>query len=1024
MTYRNMQAQRNNAPLRYSALAFALAAAFCGAPAHAQSTSGDIAGTVQYTQGETVVIKNLDSGAARTITVGSDGRFFAPSLPGGRYSVQVMQNGTEGPSSTVYVVAGKTIQVNLGASAQNAQTLSSVTVSANSIPAIDVSTVESRTTFTATQLNSLPVPRDVVSVAALTPGTVKGNAGFGNLPSFSGSSVAENSYYVNGFNVTNLYNNLSFGQVPYQAIDQLDVQTGGYGAQYGFSTGGVTSVNIKRGTNEWKGGVSWTTAPNWARKHPPTVYRSNGTTYRAYYKNSSNDNIYTAWLGGPLIKDRLFIFALGQFEKSTNLSYSGSSQTSLKNSLTGASAVDSTTKSPYWVVKLDWNINDSNHLEYTGFNNTDNTKAGYYNASYADGDPQLGKYLGDLHTKYGGITNIFKYTGYLTDNLTLSAQWGKMDSNNSTYSVTPDGIYTRYSGDINAPDSGCQYIVYNGAPWGPDTCAIVSSLDVYGGKDQRKAWRADLDWRVGDHDVGFGYSDEKWKSDAGTTYSGGAYNYYYTPPSGTDPGIVISYAFKTGGSIDVDQKSWYLEDHWQTTDRLMLYGGIRNDSFNNKNGAGGTFVKQDNIWQPRLGFSWDVNGDSSMKVFGSAGRYSLPIAANVALRGATASLYTEDDSYYSAINPDGSPVLVGDKGSLGHYVYNGEDGTTPNPASVASKGLKPYVQDEYILGIQKTLSSNIDFFNDWTVGAKAIYRKLRTSIDDTCDSRPFYQLAVANGVSDPWVQQALDNGGTAADAQWSVPPGMVGCWIYNPGSALKLTTTLDGSSKTFDITIPGSVLGPKAKRQYQGLMLTAEKQTDKYYVSISYTLSKSFGNTEGLVKSNNNQSDTGTTADFDFPEVMYGANGYLPNDRRHSIKLYGGYKFTPEWSAGLNMLVQSGTPISCYGGGGGTLGTQFGYSGQFHYCNGKVSQEGTSGRTPWTWTVSPNVMYQPSWAKGLSMQLSVINLFNNDNPTFVFERAEGISNSGRVTTYTNYKLPKYFNTPRYARFQLQYDFSL
>ncbi|MGO4503311.1 MULTISPECIES: hypothetical protein [unclassified Dyella] len=70
------------------------------------------------------------------------------------------------------------------------------------------------------------------------------------------------------------------------------------------------------------------------------------------------------------------------------------------------------------------------------------------------------------------------------------------------------------------------------------------------------------------------------------------------------------------------------------------------------------------------------------------------------------------------------------------------------------------------------------------------------------------------------------------------------------------------------------------------------------------------------------------------------------------------------------------------------------------------------------------MIYQPSWAKGLSMQLSVINLFDNDSPTFVYEQYETISNSGRETQYTHYKLPKYFNRPCYARLQLQYDFTL
>jgi len=993
-------------------LVLAIALSLGSGSALAQSTAGDISGTATYASGAVVVIKGLDSGLSRSVELTPDGKFRVPSLPSGRYEVQLVRDGHALNTSQVTVLAGQTAQLNLGTEAAQATRLSTVTVSANAIPPIDVSSSETRTTFSASQLNALPVPRDIVSVATLAPGVVKGNGTFGNLPSFGGSSVAENSYYVNGFNVTNLYNNLSFGEVPFQAIDQLDVQSGGYGAQYGLSTGGVTSVNIKRGTNEWKGGVSWSTAPDWARATSPNVMRANGTTFREYDKNTKASNTYDAWLGGPLIKDKLFLFALAEFTKTSITTYGASSTSSLSNANSTTTANDLTTRSPYWVVKLDWNINDANHLEYTGFNNTDSTTYRYYNAPYVDGVTSKTTYKGDLHNKVGGLTSIVKYTGYLTEDLTLTAQWGKMDSDNSSYTVSPAGITTRYNGDINAPASGCAYTAYNGVPWGPATCAITSSVDIYGGKDQREAWRVDLDWRLGDHELGAGYSDESWSSDAGSSYSGGAYHYYYSKPSAKAPGLVMTKNFRTGGRIDIDQKAWYLEDHWQATEKLMLYGGLRNDSFNNKNGAGESFVKQENIWQPRLGFSWDVMGDASFKVAGSAGRYSLPIAANVALRAATASLFVEDDSLYSAINPDGSPVLVGAKGSQGHYIINGEDGSTPDPRAVASKGLKPYVQDEYILGFQKTLRSDTGFLDNWTVGMKATYRKLRTTIDDTCDSRPFYAEAARQGVDGAW------------DDEWSVPAGMVGCWIYNPGSALSLSTTLDGSPRTFNVTIPSSTLGPRAMRSYQGIVLSAEKQSETYYLNASYTWSKSYGNTEGLVKSSNGQDDTGTTSDFDFPEIMVGANGYLPNDRRHAIKLYGAYKFTSEWSAGLNLLAQSGAPISCYGGGGGTLGTRFGYGAAFHVCNGEISAEGTSGRTPWLWTVSPNVIYQPSWAKGLSMQLSVINLFNNDAPTFVYEQYETISNSGRKTMYTHYKLPKYFNTPRYARLQLQYDFSL
>ncbi|HXP01801.1 MAG TPA: carboxypeptidase regulatory-like domain-containing protein, partial [Luteibacter sp.] len=216
--------------LKRTALVSALGACLLAGTAYAQSTVGDIYGSAAASQ--TIQIQNLGSGASRTVTVGEDGRYRASSLPVGSYRINVQQNGATVSTRDINVVAGQSAQVNFTAPAStdaSAQALDTVTVSANALAAIDVASVESRTSFTADQLNSLPVPRNVVDVAALTPGTVKGDSAFGNLPSFGGASVAENSYYVNGFNVTNLYNNLSFSEVPFQAIQQLDVQTGGYG---------------------------------------------------------------------------------------------------------------------------------------------------------------------------------------------------------------------------------------------------------------------------------------------------------------------------------------------------------------------------------------------------------------------------------------------------------------------------------------------------------------------------------------------------------------------------------------------------------------------------------------------------------------------------------------------------------------------------------------------------------------------------------------------------------------------------
>ena len=84
-------------------------------------------------------------------------------------------------------------------------------------------------------------------------------------------------------------------------------------------------------------------------------------------------------------------------------------------------------------------------------------------------------------------------------------------------------------------------------------------------------------------------------------------------------------------------------------------------------------------------------------------------------------------------------------------------------------------------------------------------------------------------------------------------------------------------------------------------------------MQASYTWSKSYGNTEGGVKSDIGQDDTGTTQDFDYPELTIGSLGYLPNDRRHAFKMFGNYQFTDEWPLGANMLIQSGRPKNCFG---------------------------------------------------------------------------------------------------------------
>ena len=193
--------------LKRSALTVALGLCFVGGVQAQTNTAGAVSGSAA--SGDTITVSNPATGFSRTITVDSSGSYRFAQLPTGTY--QVSRNG--GAPRSVNVNVGTSSNVDFVNSAGDAQTLDTVTViGTGAVNPIDVSSVESTTILTAEQVAKIPVPRNITSVALLAPGTVRGAtaAGFGSLPSFGGSSVAENQFYVNGFNITNTFKNLAF----------------------------------------------------------------------------------------------------------------------------------------------------------------------------------------------------------------------------------------------------------------------------------------------------------------------------------------------------------------------------------------------------------------------------------------------------------------------------------------------------------------------------------------------------------------------------------------------------------------------------------------------------------------------------------------------------------------------------------------------------------------------------------------------------------------------------------------------
>jgi hypothetical protein len=984
------------------------------------STTGTIYGSA-VAPGSTVVIQNVDTGQTRQVTVGDNGRYTVTALPAGRYRVTLQKDGHDVATRedvNVQIGAGRDVSF-AAAPAADTATLDRVVVTGVGASQIDVSAVDTRVVYTAEKLAKIPVARDINSVALLTPGVVAADSRYGNTASFGGSAASENAIYINGYAVTNPLTNLGSTTLPFDGIAQFQSIIGGYGAEFGRATGGVVNIVTKRGTNEWHAGGMALFSPRALREEQksiyyPTVGRStDGLLYQNLKEREVQSTTYGAYVSGPIFKDKLFFYASGEFTN-TEVNTVGIRTAS---PATNYQMLDSDI--PRWLGKLDWNITDNNLLEFTAIQDVTKRTDSYFPYSYSTlerGNTQNGGY----YYEDGGKLYIAKYTGYLTDNLTLTALYGKQDQ---VHIATPAGynasaVYVSDNRGVANPVSGLQPYL---------------NLSDPNANDKTKGGRLDVEWRIGDHSVRVGYDRQESISTAGTAMSGPGYAWFYEhtntpndtiPSSGGAQGpggngdYVQRYIFANGGTFKVEQEAEYIEDRWQVSNNWLLSLGLRNEQFSNYNADGIVYASQRHQLAPRLGASWDVNGDSSFKVFGNIGRYHLAMPNNVALRGAAGSTYTREFFAFTGIDPTtGAPTGLTPLGN-GPYSANNEFGQAPDPASVAAKGLKSHYQDEFIVGFEKQLGATMSY------GTRLVYRNLKSAIDDTCDGRPAATWALANGYS--------------AEVAENLSAALQNCRLFNPGEANTFLLD-DGTGHLVEVPLTAEDLGyPKLKRSYLGADFFLERPFDgTWYFRVDYTLSKNYGNAEGQLNSDVGQGDVSQTLIWDHPELMVNSNGYLPNDRRHYLKTNGFYQFTPEWRVSAAFTAASGRPKTCHGFYGrpntDVDGVEFydniEYGPYYHFCGNQASPRGTAGRLPWTTRLDLGVSYSPAFADNkLQFMLDVFNVFNQQEVQNVYELSEsgaGFDEPTQKWVYTpngSYGRVISYSAPRSIRFGVRYDF--
>ena len=1001
-----------------------LAVATIATPAAAQDiTSGTL--TVNVTdangapiEGATVTILANERTTTRTLTTSSAGRVVFTQLPLGSYTISATNDvsSTRVPDASV-ALGGSSYSLALDTSAGGAE----IVVSGVRARSLDSSPAATGIVLDVQETASrIPIPRTLSSLQLLAPQANAGDSAFGdgNLVSLGGASVAENIYYVNGMNVTNFRTGVGGSTVPFEFYDQVQVKTGGFQAEYGRTTGGAVIAVTRSGSNEFQGGFNAYYEPESMRSAQPNTYVANNEEDRV---RRIEGNIYAS---GPIIKDHLYFF--GFFNPRYSYSY-GENLPRDGQTTYATSYVESDT--PFWGGKIDADIVDGHRLEFTYFNDSNTTHTYAATLDGANGDVINPTNQYDFE---GGSNYIGKYTGNFTDWLTVSALYGRSEFKRSS---DGDAIGVPYTVDIRNPSAP---VVLGG---------IGSLFDQ--GYDTRDEYRLDFDVYanfLGSHHFRFGVDYERLFASNQSAYSGGEIHYFYTATSplfggAIQPGqdYLRRIVYTNFGEFTSKNTAFYIQDNWDITDRFQLSLGLRNDRFQNSNANGDVFTDLKNQWAPRVGASFDVTGTGNTQLSAFYGRFYLPVAANTNIRMAGNEQYFQEYYLYtgSLLDPQygGTPIS--------RTVFSDTSADTVDPGALVSQNVKPQYEDQFILGIEQRLG-------DWNLALKGVYRNLASVLEDT----DLGQYAIGAYCSD---NLAACGGETSLDV------GSGGYVLLNPGKDAIINVAAQGGYEGGVLTIPAEYVDlPKAKREYKALEFSFEKAWNgRFGLSGSYTLAWSKGNYEGGVKSDNGQDDNGLTQDFDEPGWMDGAYGYLPNDRRHSFKLFGSYALTDDILIGTNIRVSSPRKYGCLGIYPSTDGraqdpfTDGGYDSW--YCNDRsnVTDTNTNGdptegsglgvlvgrgaafESDWQKRVDLSFQYRPEIPNlgRATFRVDVYNIFNFHDGVDYNERGDrdevyGCASGAATCTGADVRVPlnpdygkvTQYSTPRYVRLGVSFDF--
>ena len=649
----------------------------------AQITTSSMAGKVtldgsdgEEVIGATVIAVHEPSGTRYTAVTNTTGRFSIQGMrTGGPYEVTVSYIGFQ-PKTVKGIILQLAETYNLNVFlTEDATELAEVVVSGKASKFAAEKT-GAATNINSSQITNLPtVSRSITDVTRLSPYG-------GNGMSFAGADGRTANFTVDGANFNNnfgLSSNLPGGGNPISidAIEELQVVISPYDVrQTNFIGGGVNAIT-KSGTNTFKGSAY--------------IYHKNenmqGDAVKrqqiAGAREKAQTTTYGFTLGGPIIKNKLFFFVNGEMIKIPSIvnRWRGSedgvadadnyiSRTTNKD----LQAVSNYVKSKYgydtgsWtsfpadesnyklMARLDWNINDKHKLALR-YNYTKNNVWNSPNATSMDGGTRMS---GARMSQY---SMSFANSMYSMENIVHS--WSLDLNSRLTENLSNQFLATISKlDDVRGTDSS-EFPFIDITKDGNNYMALGYELFTWNNAVHNTIWniKDDVTYYMGAHKIMAGITFEHQMADNQYMRNGSGYYRYNITDDMYIGGVIdpaqlfnstpeifcLTYGYdgesKPAARVQFNRPGIYAQDEWNITDKLKLTYGLRIDGlfFNNSdlmtNNAilaldydgrkidTGKWPKNSITFSPRVGFTYDVFGDKSLKVRGGTGLFSgrLPL---------------------------------------------------------------------------------------------------------------------------------------------------------------------------------------------------------------------------------------------------------------------------------------------------------------------------------------------------------------------------------------------------------------